>query len=24
VRKGKRPDLVLMPNDVITVSRRRF
>jgi polysaccharide biosynthesis/export protein len=24
VRKGKKPDLALMPNDVITVSRRRF
>jgi polysaccharide biosynthesis/export protein len=24
VRKGKKPDLALMPNDVVTVSRRRF
>jgi polysaccharide export outer membrane protein len=24
VRKGKKPDLVLLPNDVVTVSRRRF
>jgi hypothetical protein len=24
VRKGKKPDIVLQPNDVVTVSRRRF
>jgi polysaccharide export outer membrane protein len=24
IRKGKKPDVVLHPNDVITVPRRRF
>jgi len=24
VRKGKKPDLVLQPNDVVTVHRRKF